>query len=382
MRRGKLDAPHRRVNFTALAVVAVCAVALSGCIRFARTVAELPDGEWTTRLGDAAHAPYLTERVPSTVSVAWEADLGRGLPVAPIIQQNLIVSAVSGGGVIAADARDGEMYWSRRFNGSVAGQVLRVGSQIYFATQQRNGSLYAMDLHRGRRSWSRRIGSAAAAEPAYADGRIYLGTHRELQAIDAANGSVLWRLRLDGPPAQPPLISGGDVFLVVRDTLFRVGRENGDIRGRAAIAGEPSAPLALRGDTLFIAMHPGIIAAYLDGGARELWRHTLDAPVLAAPVVTDDGVYALTRQADLYVIDPHASRRLASLGGAATGSLSITADGALIGTLDGRVIFVRRDGTVVWEQEVDGSVRAPAAVHDSSVYVGTLNGVLVKLTAE
>ncbi|MGH7448433.1 MAG: PQQ-binding-like beta-propeller repeat protein, partial [Longimicrobiales bacterium] len=251
-----------------LAVIVLFGSVASGCIRLSRTVAQLPEGEWTTRLGDAAHAPFIREHVPQSVTVDWEADLGRGLPVAPIVQHDLIVSAVSGGGVVAVDARNGERYWSRRFNGAVAGQVIRVGPRIHFATQHRNGTLYTLDLDRGRRAWSRRLGSRAAAEPVYADGRIYLGTHTELQAIDAANGSIIWRRRLTGPPVQPPIIVGDDLLIAVRDTLFRIGRDDGMVRGRAGIAGEPSAPLALRGDTLVIAMHPGIVAAYVDAGAR------------------------------------------------------------------------------------------------------------------
>ncbi|MGH7466050.1 MAG: PQQ-binding-like beta-propeller repeat protein, partial [Longimicrobiales bacterium] len=112
-----------------------------------------------------------------------------------------------------------------------------------------------------------------------------------------------------------------------------------------------------------------------------LWRHTLDAPVLAAPVATDDGVFALTRDAVLFRLGAGSARRIVALDGAATESLTITADGALVGTLDGRIVFVRRDGTLVWEERLDGSVRAPAVVHESEVYVGTLNGRLVKLTA-
>jgi outer membrane protein assembly factor BamB len=97
--------------------------------------------------------------------------------------------------------------------------------------------------------------------------------------------------------------------------------------------------------------------------------------------VTDDGVFALTREGELYLLGPNRVRRIVALDRAATESLSITADGALIGTLDGRIVFVRHDGSIAWEEQLDGSVRAPAVVHESNVYVGTLNGRLVKLTS-
>src|SRR5690606_2011895 len=246
----------------------------------------------------------------------------------------------------------GVRYWSRRFNAAVAGQVVRVGPEIYFATQHRNGTLYALDLHRGRRQWSERIGAPAAAGPAYADGTIYLGTNREIQAYDAENGNVRWRVRIGGAPVQPPVVVDSEIIIAHGDSLFRISRRDGSINGRIELPGEPSAPIALRGDTLVIAMNPGIVAAYLDGGEREIWRQTLDAPVIAAPVVTRDGVYVLTRAADLYQLGPRTMRRIIALEGAATESLTIAANGALVGTLEGRLVFVRLDGTVVWEEQL------------------------------
>lgn len=378
---GKLSAAHSAVNLRSLTLCALTALAMSGCFRLSRTIPELPEGDWTERLGDPAHAAFITERVPATVRMEWDIDFGRGLPVAAIVRENLIVSAVSGGAVTTANAGSGRRFWTRRFNGPLAGQVLRVGPRIYFATQHRNGTLYALDLHRGRRRWSRRLGSPAAAEPAYADGRIYLGTNRDVQAFEADDGAMLWRIRLGGPPVQAPVVVGDELLVAVRDTLFRIAREDGSVRGRIGLAGEPSAPIAVRGDTLVIAMQPGIVAAFTDAGERELWRHAFSAAVVAAPVATDEGVFVLTRSAELHLVGPHSARRVIALDGAATESLTVTADGSLIGMLDGRLVFVRRDGTRVWEQQLDGSIRAPAVVHDADVYVGTLTGRLVKLTS-
>ncbi|MBR9989714.1 MAG: PQQ-binding-like beta-propeller repeat protein [Gemmatimonadetes bacterium] len=366
----------------ALTLCAVAALIGSGCFRVSRAVDELPDGDWMTRLGDLSHAPYIGERVPQRVQVEWDIDFGRGLPVSPIIHGDLILTAVSGGEVVTANAQTGRRYWTRRFNGPVAGQLLRVGSTVYFATQHRNGTLYALDLHRGRRQWSRRIGSPAAAEPALADDRIYFATTRDIQAVNAADGVPVWRTRISGLPVQPPIMLGDDLLVAVQDTLYRIRRTNGEVGSRTALAGEPSAPMAVRGDTLVIAMQPGIVAAYVEGGTRELWRHSLSAPVLAAPVLTDAGVFVLTRSAELLQLGPASARRIIALRGAATESLTMTADGALIGTLDGRLTFVRYDGTLVWQERFDGSIRAPAVVRSHGVFVGTLTGRLIKLIPE
>jgi outer membrane protein assembly factor BamB len=371
----------RAVTLRALAICALAAIVLPGCFRVSRAIDDLPQGDWTSRLGTLAHAPFLDERVPLSVRTQWEIDFGRGVTVAPILTDDLILSAVSGGQVLTANAMNGRRHWSRRFNGPVAGQVLRVGSQMIFATQHRSGTLYVIDLHRGRRRWSRRLGSPAIAEPAWADGSIYIATTRDVQAFDAADGDDLWRTRLTGTPVQPPVVLGDELLVAVQDTLLRIARDDGEVRARIALAGQASAPIAVQGDTIVIAMNPGIVAAYVERGAREIWRHAFDAAIVAAPVITPEGVFVLTRSAELHQLGPYSSRRIVALDGAATESLTLTADGALVGTLEGRLVFVRRDGTIIWEERLDGSVRAPAVVHDSEVYVGTLNGRLVKLTS-
>ena len=370
---------RRAARARAVILCAATAFALGGCWRVARAINDVPPGEWTARMGDASHTAYINERVPERVRIEWEKDHDRGFQVPVFIHGDLLIG-VAGNALITARATTGVEYWSRRFNALIAGQVLRIGPAVYFATQHRNGTLYSMDLHRGRRQWSDRIGAPAAAEPAYADGQIYLGTNREIQAYAVESGEVLWRTRIGGAPLQPPVVHGSELIIARGDSLFRIRRSDGRIDARIGLPGEPSAPLALRGDTLVVAMNPGIVAAYVDGGGRELWRHTLDAHVIAAPVVTDDGVFVLTRAGDLHLLGETMDRRVVALDGAATESLTIVANGALIGLLDGRLVFVQMDGRVVWEMQLDGSVRAPAAVHGSEIYVGTLDGQLVKLT--
>jgi outer membrane protein assembly factor BamB len=376
--RAKLSGARKSVNFAGALLLVLAAGA---CIAPGRRIPAAPSGDWTVRLGDARHAPYVDERVPTRVRVEWDEGMGRGLPAAPVLQDALIISVISGGGVVTASADDGTRYWGRRFNGSVAGQVLRVDTRVLFVTQHRNSTAYALDLLSGRRLWSRRLNARAVAEPAWADGYMYVVTDRgELVAIDSGTGEIAWRACAGTQPLQPPVLAGDEILIAARDTIVRLARSDGATRGRHAIAGAPTAPLALHGDTLTIAMQGGVVATYAERGARELWRHQLGVTVLAAPVVTSAGVYVLTRDADLYRLTRYRTQRIAELDGAATESLTITADGALIGRLDGRIAFVGFDGTQHWEERLSGSIRAPAAVRNASVYVGTLSGRMVKLS--
>jgi outer membrane protein assembly factor BamB len=361
-----------------------CALLLAlGACAAPRTIRELPPGRWIEQLGDVRNTSSLAEHVPAQVSVEWSSGLGRGLPGMPIVHGDLVIAVISGGGIVTASASSGDRYWTRRFNGSVAGQPVRVDEHVYFATFHRAGTVYALDLHRGRRIWSRNLGARAAAGVAYADGLLYVPTDRgELYALNSADGAVVWRARSDGVAVQAPLVIGDELLLATtRDSLVRIARRDGAVLARLQIAGMVTAPLVATGDTLLLAMSPGIVAAYAERGERELWRHALGAPVLAAPVATPGGVYALNRRAELFRLHAGGAARLAEIGGAATQSLAVAANGVLIGRLDGTLVFVGRDGTPRWEQQLAGSVRAPAIVRDSAVYVTTLAGRLIKLSS-
>jgi len=378
---GKLFRRQGAVNAATL-LIAVLALLSTACFRPPRALVDPPPGDYTGRSGDPRNAAFLAEGVPAEVEVAFIETLGRALPETALVQEDLLITVVSGGSIVTASAASGRRYWSRRFNGSIAGRPLRVGNRIIFATQHRDGSVMALDIRRGRRVWEHELDARPAAEPAFADGFVYVATDDGvLHALHAERGSAMWQVRIGMLADQPPLVIGDDVIVAARDTLYRVTRANGAVAARHPIAGAPTAPIAAHGDTVIVVTQTGTVAAYGERGARELWRHEVEAPVLAMPVIADDGVYVLTRGADVWRITARSAERIAQLDGAATESLTVTADGILVGQLDGVVTFLRRDGRPVWRERMPGSVRAPAAVRDSAVYITTLNGRIVKLTS-
>lgn len=359
----------------------LCAtLALTGCLRPPRAVPDMPEGEYYGRGAEPRHAAFLDERVPEQVRIQYESSFSRGIPVTPLLQDDMMVTVVSGGAIAVASAESGDRYWSRRFNGAIAGRALRVGNRLILATHHRKGGLVALDIRRGRRSWDREFDGRAAAEPVHHRGVIYLATDRgELFAVDATTGAVQWQARIGRLVEQPPLALTDEIIVAARDTLYRVAAGDGTVVARHAIAAAPTAPLAAAGDTIIVATQDGVVVAYSGRGAREIWRQDTGAPVLAAPVVAEDGVWVLNRQAEVWRLTATSAERVAALEGTATESLTLTAGGLVVGTLDGVVTYMRRDGSIVWQEKVRGSVRAPVAVHQGAVYVPTLAGRIVKL---
>jgi outer membrane protein assembly factor BamB len=370
--------PRRKIAPAFL--LAACTFA-TACIRLPHAVENVPPGEWLARHGDTRNAMFADERVPASVTIEWEEGFGRGLPAMPIVHDDLVITVVSGGGIATASAITGERYWSRRFNGSIAGQALRVGDRVFVSTHHRSGNIYALELARGRRAWSRKLDARPTAEPAWADDMLFQPTDRgEVIAFSGDRGEEMWRTATGGITSLPLVVAGPQLLLVQRDTLVLIDRFTGMIQGRHTLADVPVAPLAVAGDTIVTVGGTGRVTAYAELGARQLWQHDAGGPIVAAPIVAREGVYVLTRTAALMRITPLGSERVVQLDGAATESITLTADGLLVGLLDGRLQLVRREGTIAWQEQLPGSLRAPPAVRRSSVYAATLNGRLIKLS--
>jgi len=374
--------PLRLLSVNSLAALVLLFTA--GClIRPERMVRNVPPGEWLATLRNPERAPFRQETAPeSAPGVVWRRGTERGLTAAPIVQGDLLILGSTGRVLAITSAINGSEYWHRRFNGPVVGSPLRAGANVAVATASRDGSVYAYTVERGRKRWHRKLHAPVTIAPVYHAGRIYTGTLRgELYGLDADDGDVEWRTMLPGHPVGAPVVLADALLLATaRDTLLRVSLDDGVVAARAGMTGTLTAPPALSDDRLLVPEHPDLIASY-DARTLALLRlDTLDGPVLAAPAIADDGsAYVLTRDGTLWLLDRGGSRRLASVGGTVRESLTLARNGVLIGRLDGTLVMLRRDGTELWREQYQSSIRAPVALADGAAYVGLLSGRLVKL---
>src|SRR5690606_18498689 len=117
------------------------------------------------------------------------------------------------------------------------------------------------------------------------------------------------------------------------------------------------------------------------GEMKVAWRATVEAPILAPPAVADNGaVYVLTRDASVWRISGARDvRRIAALGGAATGAFTLARGGLLVGRLDGTLFLLDLEGNIIWQMDLGDSIVAPVSVYGGAVYVPLLHGDIVKL---
>lgn len=379
--RGKLESVRRSVNFP---VLAVALFAVAACGRPIRSTPPIePRGDWPTLLGNAQRAGYATETVPAAPEEAWRARVGRGLLTPVLVEGPVLIASTANRMVVTLSTETGEHYWERRLDGPVTGGVVRGGQRILAATDDQDGKAYALRLDRGRTAWSRTIG-AAAFPGLIADDAVYFVTERgRVVALDLGKGEERWRVNLAGTPTSTPVPHRESVLVTTaRDTLYRIEGGSGKIAARVALPATVSAAPALVADTVYLPLQTGDVVAYQLPELEELWRAPFGAPILAAPVVGQDGsLYVLNRNAELWRVrvGARAGEKLASLGGAARASLAATRDRLLVGRLDGKLFLLDMDGRVVWERDFEDSIVAPVTVADGALYVPLLRGTIVKL---
>lgn len=175
----------------------------------------------------------------------------------------------------------------------------------------------------GKFGWRLKIpGNNPVATPAYSDGMIFVGGgygSHEFYALRSDTGEVVWRVHTgdDGPTACV-VHRGRVIFNTESCTLYvldaRTGREVWSKWLGDPLMNQPAA----EGDSVFMAYpdskggHGGghRMACFDLETGRERWDSPIEADVISAPVVAEDGVYATCMDGTVYRFDKTSGRLL------------------------------------------------------------------------
>jgi outer membrane protein assembly factor BamB len=284
--------------------------------------------------------------------------------------------------VVALDAETGMQYWSRRFNGPIAGTALRRNDLVYVVVGDRENRVHAINVRRGRGVWSRRVGTTRV-EPLLHDSLLVLAQENgDVAALLASNGTQVWTQRIGASPAIAPVAANGQLFVAsTRDTLYRMDAATGQVTARLALPSTPSAPALVSGSNLLLALHSAdVVLIRAEDEPRVDWRVNVGAVVLA-PIAAIGGAFlTLNRDADIHRMDASGTlTRIARLGGAASASFTAVGPNLLAGRLDGTVACLDTTGQTIWEQKSGDSVIAPVAASHGALFVPLLRGHIVRI---
>jgi outer membrane protein assembly factor BamB len=295
----------------------------------------------------------------------------------------VIVAATTNRLVIALSSESGDIYWEHRKHGPFMVPAVSDGSRLYLATSDVRGRVYALRLIDGKEEWEEDH-AGLSAPMIMADGHLYLATEMGvISALRTRDGDQVWQTALGAPTAAAPVLLGDRLVVsTIRDTIYALDREGGEILDQRPVPSRVSAAPASDTSTLYLPLRSGHVLALETDGLEERWRAHVEGPVLASPVARRDGtVFALAGSGGVWSISPDGQpTKLADLGSAAVGGLTVTANAVLVGLLDGRLVALSPDdGRELWTVKLGDSVVNPPVVQDGCIYVPLRRGRVVKL---
>jgi outer membrane protein assembly factor BamB len=312
--------------------------------------------------------------VASGPTQVWSARAGRRLTGSVTAMDGTLYGAGVDRKVYAVDLASGQIRWSSRLSGLVAGGVLVSGDTVFAASSRPDGRVYALDRATGRRFWREKTG-AVGAPLALASGVLVVATQRgDVVGVDAASGTTRWRKRLGMSRIAPLPLEDGSVVVATVDTIFRLAGSDGTVSRRVRSPGTIlSAWLAVGGD-LVAGTTDSLVVGLDPAELSTRWSVPVDAPVLDSPAASGDTIFVATRRGTLYRIPPGSPRRaeeVVELDWPVTAPVSVVRGLILLGGADGMLRALRLDGTEAWRLQLWRPIDlAPLALDDGLVVIG------------
>jgi outer membrane protein assembly factor BamB len=304
----------------------------------------------------------------------WSARAGRRLTGRVVLEDGYLYGAGVDRKVYAVDLESGEVRWSSRLSGLVAGGVLVSGDTLFVASSRPEGRVYALDRANGRRLWRAKTGPVGAPLTVV-DGMLIASAQRgNLLGLDPATGRIRWRRRMGMARVAPVSVGGGAVVVAAVDSLYRLNADDGEVTHRVRTPGAIVSPwLVHRGllvggttDSQVVAISP------VDLGTR--WSVKVDAPVLGSPGALGDTLYVASRRGSLYRVPPAdrpTAERVVSLEWPVTAPVSVVDGLLLLGGADGTLRALRPDGSEAWRLQLRRPVELGAvALRDGLLAIG------------
>ena len=275
--------------------------------------------------------------------------------------------------VYAVDLTKGEVQWSQRLSGIVAGGVLVSGDTVYVASSRPEGRVYALDRRTGARHWRQKTGPVGAPL-ALADGTVIVATQRgDVLGLAEGTGNRRWARRLGTSRVAPVAVDSGAVVVATMDSVFRIAAGDGHVTHRTRSAGAVLSPWIAVAGTLVAGTTDSQVVAIDPRDLTPRWSVRVDAPVLGSPAAVGDTIYAATRRGTLYRIPPGPRRaeQVVALQWPVTAPVTILDRQILLGGADGQVRALGMDGAELWRLQLWRPVElGPLALDDGILAIG------------
>ncbi|HEU5039874.1 MAG TPA: PQQ-binding-like beta-propeller repeat protein [Gemmatimonadales bacterium] len=322
------------------------------------------------RPAPAPLAPALSASAPTQV---WSARAGRRFTGPLRLDGTTLYGAGVDRKVYAVDLASGQVQWSQRLSGIVAGGVLVSGDTLYAASSRPEGRVYAFDRATGRRHWKQKTGPVGAPL-ALAGGTLIVATQRgDVLGLAQSTGGRRWARRLGTSRVAPAVVDSGTVIVATVDSVFRIAAADGKVTHRARSAGAVLSPWIAVEGALVAGTTDSQVVAIDPADLSSKWSVRVDAPVLGSPAAAGDTVYVASRRGTLYRIPPGPRRaeQVVALEWPVTAPVTLLDGQILLGGADGQVRALALDGQELWRVQLWRPIElGPVALDDGILAVG------------
>ncbi len=321
-----------------------------------------------------APRPLGAETSAGAPTQVWSTRAGRRFTGNVALMDGTLYGAGVDRKVYAVDLANGQVQWSQRLSGLVAGGVLVSGDTVFAASSRPDGRVYALNRKTGRRLWREKTG-AVGAPLALSGGVLVVATQRgDVIGIGAAAGETRWRRRLGTSRVAPVEVAQGAVVVATVDSVFRLGAADGLVTHRTGSPGTILSHWVRVGGALVAGTTDSQVVALDPSNLALQWSVHVDAPVLDAPAAQGDTLFVATRRGTLYRISPAEPRRaepVVELEWPVTSPVTIVDGQILLGGADGQLRALGPDGAELWRVQLWRPVElGPVALDDGIIAIG------------
>lgn len=230
--------------------------------------------------------------------VDWSVDVGGGggdqlLGLAPDASDGMVVAASVGGHVVAVNADNGRVKWSRHVKGRLSGGPAIGDGLIALGT--RTGDVVVLDAATGKPLWTHYVGSPVIVSPAIGGGMVVANTLAgDLVALDAKTGKEQWTQSNNAPPlslrtATRPLIADGIAYGGFADgkamaVEMKTGKQVWLKQIAAGTGGNLVADMVdvgrqmtYTGGDLYVATYQGKLVALVASSGQDIWSRKVSS---------------------------------------------------------------------------------------------------------
>ncbi len=259
-------------------------------------------------------------------SEIWRTDLGVPIVNAPVANGGRVFISTQENHFFALAQADGRKLWDHQGITEAAGILSSTSAAVageFVIAPYSSGELYAIRVQNGRAAWNdmlTRSGNVTAlsglddiaGRPVVDRDMVFAISHSGVMAaLRLSTGDRVWSRDVGG--IQTPWVAGDYVYVLTGDAqLICMQRKDGRVKWISQLlrwenAEKKSDPIVWSGpvlvsDRLVVVSSTGIIASISPYTGKMMGRESFDAGTMIAPVVANETLYILNRDAELLAL--------------------------------------------------------------------------------